>query len=149
METILELLTIICTPLLTVLGVAITERHTDKRQKMNIDKEKDDLIDTKINKINEKSESNIKAITEEYREEFAKVNKRLDDLSKSVDEVKASNQSTVSIIQNEISTLSERVEKHNHVIERTYSLETKVAVLETRAKVSENRLKDLESTNAK
>lgn len=144
MDTLLAILTIVVTPLLSVVGIVITQKHLDKRDKMKYDAEKDSSIDAKLKEMSDKHEENLKEISKEYREEFKKVNARLDNLSDAIKEVKTDNQTTVTLIQNEISTLSNRVEKHNNVIDRTYALELAVAVLDNREKVSENRLSDLE-----
>ncbi len=144
MDTFLSVLTIVCTPILSVVGIIITQRHLDKRDQLKLTADKDSSIDAKFKEMSDKHEENLKEISKEYREEFKKVNARLDNLSDAIKEVKTDNQTTVTLIQNEISTLSNRVEKHNNVIDRTYALELAVAVLDNREKVSENRLSDLE-----
>lgn len=119
METIL---TIVCTPLLTFIGLWLSEHFQTKRKRMDIDanKEQDACLRT---------ENDVKKISE-----------KVDFLTDTVHEMKAAHQQTMTMIE----VLSDRVEKHNNVIERTYALEKAVAVLDNREKVSENRLNDLE-----
>ncbi len=119
METIL---TIVCTPLLTFIGLWLSEHFQTKRKRMDIDanKEQDACLRT---------ENDVKKLSE-----------KVDFLTDTVHEMKAAHQQTMTMIE----VLSDRVEKHNNVIERTYALEKAVAVLDNREKVSENRLNDLE-----
>ena len=122
MEYFFSILTIVCTPLFTVIGIIINQKAETKRKKMDVEANKDQdmssLLDGRITTL------------------FNKV----DELTDTVSELKAAHQQTVTLIE----VLSERVEKHNNVIERTYALEKQVAVLDNREKVSENRLSDLE-----
>ena len=119
METIL---TIVCTPLLTFIGLWLSEHFQTKRKRMDIDanKEQDACLRTE--------------------NDGKKLSEKVDFLTDTVHEMKAAHQQTMTMIE----VLSDRVEKHNNVIERTYALEKAVAVLDNREKVSENRLNDLE-----
>ena len=122
MNLLVSILTIICTPLFTVLGIVISENASTKRKRIEVDAESD-------------------------KNTFASLMAKIDALVKKVDyqgdginELMAKHQQMAMMID----VLSERVEKHNNVIERTYALEKVVAVLDNREKVSEHRLDDLE-----
>ena len=122
MDILINILTIVCTPLFTALGIILHEKGETKRKQLEVGETKE-------------TNSFIRA-----EDDIKKLSQKVDALSDRVHEMKASHQQTMTMIE----MLSDRVEKHNNVIERTYALEKAVAVLDNREKVSENRLTDLE-----
>lgn len=122
MDILINILTIVCTPLFTALGIILHEKGETKRKQLEVGE-------------NKETNSFIRA-----EDDIKKLSQKVDALSDMVHEMKASHQQTMTMIE----ILSDRVEKHNNVIERTYALEKAVAVLDNREKVSENRLTDLE-----
>lgn len=122
MDILINVLTIVCTPLFTALGIILHEKGETKRKQLEVGE-------------NKETNSFIRA-----EDDIKKLSQKVDALSDMVHEMKASHQQTMTMIE----ILSDRVEKHNNVIERTYALEKAVAVLDNREKVSENRLTDLE-----
>lgn len=122
MDILISILTIVCTPLFTALGIILHEKGETKRKQLEVGE-------------NKETNSFIRA-----EDDIKKLSQKVDALSDMVHEMKASHQQTMTMIE----ILSDRVEKHNNVIERTYALEKAVAVLDNREKVSENRLTDLE-----
>lgn len=122
MDILINILTIVCTPLFTALGIILHEKGETKRKQLEVGETKE-------------TNSFIRA-----EDDIKKLSQKVDALSDMVHEMKASHQQTMTMIE----ILSDRVEKHNNVIERTYALEKAVAVLDNREKVSENRLTDLE-----
>lgn len=122
MDYLVSILTIICTPLFTVIGIIISEKAQTKRKGLDVDANKEQDVCSRLDG------------------RITTLSNKVDELADTVSELKAAHQQTVTLIE----VLSERVEKHNNVIERTYALEKQVAVLDNREKVSENRLSDLE-----
>ena len=129
MEWLIAILTIICTPMLTLTGIIITERTKLKSKRLEIDISKDENL--------KRCQESHKYDIDQVRKEF---NSRLDDICEKVDDI-SKEQYRLSIL---FSGLKEEVQKHNNVIERTFRLEEAVAVLDQRNKVSEHRLEDLE-----
>lgn len=108
MNLLVSILTIVCTPLFTVLGIFISENSSTKRKKLELNAEHEKVSYNAIS-------SKLDALSE-------KVDLQGDGIS----ELMAKHQQVATMID----VLSERVEKHNNVIERTYNLEAKVAYLE-------------------
>ena len=119
MEWLIAILTIICTPALTLIGLIVSERTKLKTKRLEID------------------ESNSKAIAtckESHKNDIAEVRKefsgRLDEISKFLVDIKINQGKANTTIEE----LQKDVQKHNNVIERTFLLEGKVSALE--AKIS-------------
>ena len=123
MDYFLSILTIICTPVFTVLGIWLTEKAQTRRKGMDINanKEHDNYLrlESRINTLENK----------------------VDDLTDIASEFKAAHQQTVTMIE----VLSDRVEKHNNVIDRTYECERLISVHEEKIKVANHRIDDLEN----
>ena len=133
MEWLIAILTIICTPMLTLTGIIITERTKLKSKRLELDGSKDENL--------KRCQEAHKYDIDEVRKEF---NSRLDDICEKVDDI-SKEQYRLSIL---FSGLKEEVQKHNNVIERTFALEQSMAVLENRTRVSEHRIDDLEKKRA-
>ena len=123
MDYFLSILTIICTPVFTVIGIWLTEKAQTKRKKLD---------------INASSE----------HENYSRLESRMNTLENKVDDLtdiatgyKAAHQQTITMIE----VLSDRVEKHNSVIDRTYECEKHISVLEEKSRVANHRIDDLES----
>ena len=125
MEWIISILTIVFTPLLTLLGIVITEKYKAKTKKMELDMGRNEALEAIKAKFDAKLES---------------LSNKLDDIIKDQNEIKTE-QLRTSL---HVTQLQKDVQKHNGVIERTMALEKQVAVLDNREKVSEHRLDDLE-----
>lgn len=125
MEWIISILTIIFTPLLTLLGIVITEKYKAKTKKMELDMGRNEALEAIKAKFDAKLES---------------LSNKLDDIIKDQTEIKTEQLRTSLYV----TQLQKDVQKHNGVIERTMALEKQVAVLDNREKVSEHRLDDLE-----
>lgn len=125
MEWIISILTIIFTPLLTLLGIIITEKYKAKTKKMELDMGRNEALEAIKAKFDAKLES---------------LSNKLDDIIKDQTEIKTEQLRTSLYV----TQLQKDVQKHNGVIERTMALEKQVAVLDNREKVSEHRLDDLE-----
>lgn len=146
---VIEILTIICTPFLSVLGIIITQRCTNKRQEKEIKAKEDSEMDARFDAIEKNHKESIDTLSKEYHAELNEIKESISGLKDDVKEIKASNDNTVNIITLKLENLTDKVEKHNSVVERTYKLEQDVAVLTNREKVSENRLKDIENGKKK
>ena len=133
MEWLIAILTIICTPMLTLAGIVVTERTKLKSKRLELDGSKDENL--------KRCQEAHKYDIDEVRKEF---NGRLDDICEKVDDI-SKEQYRISIL---FSGLKEEVQKHNNVIDRTLALEKNFAVLENRTRVSEHRIEDLEKRNA-
>ena len=133
MEWLIAILTIICTPMLTLAGIVVTERTKLKSKRLELDGSKDENL--------KRCQEAHKYDIDEVRKEF---NGRLDDICEKVDDI-SKEQYRISIL---FSGLKEEVQKHNNVIDRTLALEKNFAVLENRTMISEHRIKDLEKRNA-
>lgn len=133
MEWLIAILTIICTPMLTLAGIVVTERTKLKSKRLEIDGSKDENL--------KRCQEAHKYDIDEVRKEF---NSRLDDICEKVDDI-SKEQYRISIL---FSGLKEEMQKHNNVIDRTLALEKNFAVLENRTRVSEHRIEDLEKRNA-
>lgn len=114
MEWVIAILTIVFTPILTLLGIIITEKYKYRGKKMEIDASNEEAI--------HECQKQHKGDVTEVRTEF---NNRLDDLSKKLDEIQIEQSKTALLI----TQLQTDVQKHNNVVERTYQLEKDVAVL--------------------
>lgn len=125
MEWIISILTIVFTPLLTLLGIVITEKYKAKTKKMELDMGRNEALEAIKAKFDAKLES---------------LSNKLDDIIKDQNEIKTEQLRTSLYV----TQLQKDVQKHNGVIERTMALEKQVAVLDNREKVSEHRLDDLE-----
>lgn len=125
MEWIISILTIVFTPLLTLLGIVITEKYKAKTKKMELDMGRNEALEAIKAKFDAKLES---------------LSNKLDDIIKDQTEIKTEQLRTSLYV----TQLQKDVQKHNGVIERTMALEKQVAVLDNREKVSEHRLDDLE-----
>jgi len=128
----MDWLTIVCTPLLTLLGIIVTEQVKLKTKKMELLTVKD----SSIAECQTKHAANLDKVKGEF-------NTRLDEISDSLFAIKEE-QLKLSLT---VSQLQKDVVKHNEVIERTYKLEKEVEVLKNRESVSEHRLTDLEKEN--
>ena len=116
MDYLVSILTIICTPLFTVFGIWLTEKGQTKRKGMDVNASKE-------------------------RENYARLESKVDDLTDTVSELKGAHQQTVTMIE----ILSDRVEKHNNVIDRTYQCEKMILLLEEKSRVANHRIDDLEN----
>ena len=121
MEWVIAILTIVFTPILTLLGIIITEKYKYRGKKMEIDASNEEAI--------HECQKQHKGDIAEVRAEF---NGRLDDLSKKLDEIQIEQSKTALLI----TQLQTDVQKHNNVVERTYQLEKDVAVLREKVKVN-------------
>lgn len=142
---VIEILTIIFTPLLSVLGIVITQKCTDKRQNKELEAKAKSDMDARLDTIEKNHKESIDELSKEYHAELNEIKESISGLKDDVKSIKASNDNTVNVITLKIENLTDKVEKHNSVVERTYKLEQDVAVLKNREKVSENRLKDIEN----
>lgn len=133
MEWLIAILTIICTPMLTLTGIIITERTKLKSKRLELDGSKDENL--------KRCQEAHKYDIDEVRKEF---NSRLDDILEKIDEM-SKEQYRLSIL---FTGLKEEVHENNNVIDRTYKLEQNYAVLDNRQKVSEHRIDDLEKKRA-
>ena len=125
-EWVISLLTIIFTPLLTLLGIIVTEKYRYKGK----------IVETQSDAL-EKCQARHNGDISKVQTDF---NERLDDLVTKLDEIRREQfRTSLTITQ-----LQSDVQKHNNVIERTYKLEQDVAVLKNRESVSEHRIEDLE-----
>ena len=125
MEWLISILTIVFTPLLTLLGIVITEKYKAKTKKMELDMGKNEALE---------------AIKAQFNAKLESLSNKLDDIIKDQTEIKTEQLRTSLYV----TQLQKDVQKHNGVIERTMALEKQVAVLDNREKVSEHRLDDLE-----
>ena len=114
MEWVIAVLTIIFTPILTLLGIIITEKYKYRSKRMELDMSKNDAVT--------KCQAQHKSDIEKVRAEF---NSRLDDLSVKLNEI----QTDLLRTSLYVSELQKDVQKHNNVVERTYKLEQDVAVI--------------------
>ena len=119
MEWLLAVLTIVCTPALTLIGLIVSERTKLKTKRLEIDESNNKAIAT----CKESHKNDIA----EVRKEF---NSRLDEISEALDDIKINQVKTKMTIEE----LQKDVQKHNNVIERTFILEGQVRALE--AKIS-------------
>lgn len=100
---LLQLLTIILTPLLTFLGVLISEKYRYK------------------GKLAEVNTFEIAKVKEE-------LNERMDHVTEKLDEIQREQlRTSLTITQ-----LQSDVQKHNSVVERTYKLERDMAIVKTK-----------------
>lgn len=118
---------LILTPILAFLGVAIAELVKWNSKKLDVASGK------AISECASKHSSNL----EKVKEEFCG---RLDTIDNALSDIR-SEQLRIAL---NVAQLQKDQAKYNNVIERTYILENKVAVLENRESVSEHRLTDLE-----
>jgi hypothetical protein len=125
MEWLISILTIVFTPLLTLLGIVVTEKYKAKTKKMELDMGKNEALE---------------AIKAQFNAKLESLSNKLDDIIKDQTEIKTEQLRTSLYV----TQLQKDVQKHNGVIERTMALEKQVAVLDNREKVSEHRLDDLE-----
>ena len=118
MEWLIAILTIVFTPILTLLGIIITEKYKYRSKKMELDTSKEEFIHENIHQCQIQHKDDV----EKVRAEF---NDRLDDLLKKLDEIQTEQLRTTLYV----TQLQNDVQKHNSVIERTFRLESDVAVL--------------------
>lgn len=118
MEWLIAILTIVFTPILTLLGIIITEKYKYRSKKMELDTTKEEFIHENIHQCQIQHKDDV----EKVRAEF---NDRLDDLLKKLDEIQTEQLRTTLYV----TQLQNDVQKHNSVIERTFRLESDVAVL--------------------
>ena len=126
MEWLIAILTIVCTPVLTLTGIIVSERTKLKTKRLEVGA-------TSIAECQQKHSANLEKVKAEFTA-------RLDGIDKALNEINDEQLKTSMTVEQ----LQKDVVKHNGVIERTYALESKVAVLENRESVSEHRLTDLE-----
>lgn len=117
MEWVIAILTIVFTPILTLLGIIITEKYKYRSKKMEFDATKDEAV--------HQCQLQHKGDVAEVRAEF---NGRLDELSKKLDEIQTEQLRTTLYV----TQLQTDVQKHNSVVERTFNLEKDVAILKER-----------------
>lgn len=144
MEWLIAILTVVCTPLATILVQSIKEKNETKRKQLELKDKKESYVEEKISNCSSVHTANLDRITKDFKSDLQNLSDKLQGITDVVNEVKASNQQTSSTVQLEISQLRTEVSKHNSVIERTFKLEERCSVLENREKVSEKRLSDLE-----
>jgi len=130
MEWLIAILTIVCTPVLTLTGIIVSERTKLKTKRLEVGA-------TSIAECQQKHSANLDKVKAEFTA-------RLDGIDKALNEIKDEQLKTSMTVEQ----LQKDVAKHNGVIDRTYKLESQVAVLENRESVSEHRLLDLEKANA-
>lgn len=118
MEWLIAILTIVFTPILTLLGIIITEKYKYRSKKMELDTTKEEFIHENIHQCQIQHKDDV----EKVRAEF---NDRLDDLLKKLDEIQTEQLRTTLYV----TQLQNDVQKHNSVIERTFRLESEVTVL--------------------
>jgi len=126
MEWLIAILTIVCTPVLTLTGIIVSERTKLKTKRLEVGA-------TSIAECQQKHSANLDKVKAEFTA-------RLDGIDKALNEIKDEQLKTSMTVEQ----LQKDVAKHNGVIDRTYKLESQVAVLENRESVSEHRLTDLE-----
>jgi len=117
MEWIIAVLTIVFTPILTLIGIVITEKYKFRSKKMEIDLSKNEAIQH----CQQQHSSDISAVRKEF-------NDRLDILSQKLDDIKYKQQETAL----QVKDLQADVQKHNNLVERTYELEKQVGILRER-----------------
>lgn len=100
MDWWLSLLTIVLTPLVTLVGIIISENAGIKKKKLDID-----------------SSNTAKKIDD--------LNAKVDRQGETITEISSKHQTLATMIE----VLSDRVEKHNNVIDRTYALESDVKLI--------------------
>ena len=123
MDYLISILTILCVPLFSFLGVCFAEKAQTKRKGMDIN-------------------ANSKQVAYERLEKrLETLENKVDGLADTVSDFRAAHQQTVTLIE----VLSDRVEKHNNVIDRTYKCEEKISVLEEKSRVANHRIDDLET----
>ena len=133
MEWLIAVLTIVCSPVLTLVGITVTEKYKMKTKRLEMDSSKDSaIIDC---------QSKHAANLEKVRGEF---NTRLDNIGGKLDEIKTEQlKIALSVTQLQKDTVKSN-DILDNVSDRLATLERKVDVLENRESVSEHRLTDLE-----